>query len=90
MLNKYLTLVGAAIASSSLLATVALAKPDQIDGLNVPEGRIPQEIKDSRYPRSYYPNTEVGRRRNENHSARYRHAKPVTEQRRRIIPRGIG
>ena len=36
----------------------ALAKPDNVDGINVPQGRIPQVIKDNRYPRTYYPNTE--------------------------------
>ena len=35
-----------------------LAKPDKVDGFNVPSGRIPQEIKDNKYPRTYYPNTE--------------------------------
>lgn len=43
---------------SSLLSTAALAKPDKVDGNNVPFGRVPQEIKDNRYPRTYYPNTE--------------------------------
>jgi len=42
----------------SLLTTTAPAKPDKVDGTNVPFGRIPQEIKDNRYPRTYYPNTE--------------------------------
>jgi ribonuclease Z len=36
----------------------ALAKPDNVDGVKVPQGRIPQVIKDNRYPRTYYPNTE--------------------------------
>ena len=36
----------------------AFAKPDEVDGINVPSGRIPQEIKDNKYPRTYYPNTE--------------------------------
>ena len=36
----------------------AFAKPDNVDGMNVPQGRIPQEIKDNKYPRTYYPNTE--------------------------------
>jgi ribonuclease Z len=34
------------------------AKPDKIDGKNYPSGRIPQEIKNGKYPRTYYPNTE--------------------------------
>jgi len=37
---------------------IVSAKPDNVDGVNVPEGRIPQEIKNNRYPRTYYPNTE--------------------------------
>ena len=41
-----------------VLATVGTSKPDRVDGVNVPEGRIPQEIKDNRYPRTYFPNTE--------------------------------
>jgi ribonuclease Z len=36
----------------------AIAKPDYVDGVSVPSGRIPQEIKNNRYPRTYYPNTE--------------------------------
>jgi len=36
----------------------AFAKPDEVDGINVPSGRIPQEIKNNKYPRTYYPNTE--------------------------------
>ena len=41
----------------ALSATVQ-AKPDNVDGINVPSGRIPQEIKNNKYPRTYYPNTE--------------------------------
>ena len=36
----------------------AHAKPDEVDGVNVPFGRIPQAIENNRYPRTYYPNTE--------------------------------
>ena len=42
----------------SMLGTTAQAKPDKVDGLNVPEGRVPQEISDNRYPRTYFPGTE--------------------------------
>ncbi len=35
-----------------------MAKPDKVDGVNVPSGRIPQEIKDNKYPRTYFPGTE--------------------------------
>lgn len=47
-----------AIFCSSLLSITAQAKPDKIDGSYYPGGRIPQEIKDNNYPRTYYPNTE--------------------------------
>ena len=43
---------------SGFLSTSAMAKPDKIDGNNYPGGRITQEIKDNKYPRTYYPNTE--------------------------------
>jgi ribonuclease Z len=43
---------------SSLLSANALAKPDKVDGINVPSGRIPQIIKDNKYPRTYFPGTE--------------------------------
>ena len=46
------------IFCSSVLSVTAQAKPDKIDGNNYPGGRIPQEIKDNKYPRTYYPNTE--------------------------------
>jgi ribonuclease Z len=46
------------VIGSALLGTFALAKPDKVDGLNVPFGRIPQEIKNNRYPRTYFPGTE--------------------------------
>ena len=38
--------------------TMLYAKPDKIDGQNYPSGRIPQEIKNNKYPRTYFPNTE--------------------------------
>ena len=41
-----------------LAAGVSWGKPDKVDGVNVPFGRVPQEIKNNRYPRTYYPNTE--------------------------------
>ena len=46
------------IFCSALISTSALAKPDNVDGFNVPSGRIPQDIKNNNYPRTYYPNTE--------------------------------
>ena len=41
-----------------LLSSKGLAKPDSVEGVNVPEGRIPQKIHDNRYPRTYFPGTE--------------------------------
>ncbi len=41
-----------------LMPLSASAKPDAVDGVNYPSGRIPQEIKNGKYPRTYYPNTE--------------------------------
>jgi len=42
----------------ALATTLSWAKPDIVDGIAVPSGRIPQVIKDGKYPRTYYPNTE--------------------------------
>ncbi len=53
-LAGWLVMVGAIV----LAAGTSWAKPDQVDGLNVPFGRVPQEIKNDRYPRTYDPNTE--------------------------------
>ncbi len=57
MRRFFAALLGAVIGSF-LLSTVGTSKPDKVDGINVPEGRIPQEIKDNQYPRTYFPNTE--------------------------------
>ncbi len=52
-------IIGVSIAMSLVLSTLPVeAKPEKVDGLNVPEGRVPQVITDNRYPRTYYPNTE--------------------------------
>ena len=40
------------------LATSTSGKPDKVDGENYPSGRIPQVIKNNKYPRTYFPNTE--------------------------------
>lgn len=48
----------AAVIGLALSNSIALAKPDKVEGVNVPSGRIPQEIKDNKYPRTYFPNTE--------------------------------
>ena len=56
---KYIySIVLAAFCMSIYLISTALAKPDKVDGVNVPSGRIPQEIIDNRYPRTYFPGTE--------------------------------
>ena len=41
-----------------LFSAPVSAKPDRVDGENYPGGRIPQEIKNNKYPRTFYPNTE--------------------------------
>lgn len=43
---------------AAFIGSMALAKPDKVDGVNVPGGRIPQTIKDNKYPRTYFPGTE--------------------------------
>ena len=48
-----LTAVFMLISSPSLL----FAKPDTVGGENVPSGLIPQEIKNNKYPRTYFPTT---------------------------------
>ncbi len=47
-----------AVACASLLSVTVHAKPDKVDGEYVPFGRIPQKIKDNKYPRTYFPGTE--------------------------------
>ena len=46
------------IVAATLLDGGANAKPDKVEGFNVPSGRIPQEILNARYPRTYFPGTE--------------------------------
>lgn len=48
----------AAVIGLALPNNTALAKPDMVDGVNVPSGRIPQAITNNQYPRTYFPNTE--------------------------------
>lgn len=57
MKNSFIKVLMVVFCSSLLNATV-LAKPDKVDGVNVPSGRIPQEIKNNKYPRTYFPGTE--------------------------------
>ena len=47
-----------AIFCSFVMTASAQAKPDKVDGANVPEGRVPQVIVDNKYPRTYFPGTE--------------------------------
>jgi len=57
-MNRSFTTLLMVVFGSSLLSATALAKPDKVDGINVPSGRIPQEIKGNKYPRTYFPGTE--------------------------------
>lgn len=56
-MKYYFSILMATIFTLGPIGIVS-AKPDNVDGVNVPEGRLPQEIKNNRYPRTYYPNTE--------------------------------
>ena len=58
IVKKIILILLLAVFCSGLLIPTTMAKPDKIDGVNVPFGRIPQEIKDNRYPRTYFPGTE--------------------------------
>ena len=57
-MNATFTRLLIVVFCSSLLNITAQAKPDNVDGVNVPSGRIPQEIINNKYPRTYFPNTE--------------------------------
>jgi ribonuclease Z len=57
-MRNSIILIVTLVAGSVLFGSMAWAKPDKVDGINVPGGRIPQEIKDNRYPRTYFPGTE--------------------------------
>lgn len=46
------------LVCGTLFSLDLAAKPDKVDGFNVPFGRLPQEIVDNRYPRTYFPGTE--------------------------------
>jgi ribonuclease Z len=58
--SKLVFLAIVAVVAVALVAgtRLSVAKPDKVDGINVPSGRIPQKIKDNRYPRTYFPGTE--------------------------------
>ncbi len=57
-MKKIITLFISGVISLCLFTAIVIAKPDKVDGINVPSGRIPQEIKDNKYPRTFFPNTE--------------------------------
>ena len=56
--NIYLLFVLLFTLSFVYATSIVSSKPDKVDGVNVPSGRIPQEIKDNKYPRTYFPGTE--------------------------------
>lgn len=57
-MNKLIVTVVAVMFCSVFFSITVTAKPDKVDGVNVPSGRIPQKIKKSNYPHTFYPNTE--------------------------------
>jgi len=48
-MEKIITLFISGVISLCLFTAIVIAKPDKVDGINVPSGRIPQEIKDNKY-----------------------------------------
>jgi ribonuclease Z len=59
MKGKVILTVIACVLSVFLVSEYLQAKPHKYKGENYPEGRYPQEIRDGKYPRTYYPNTEL-------------------------------
>lgn len=57
-MNKLIVTVVAVMFCTAFFSISVTAKPDKVDGVNVPSGRIPQKIKKSNYPHTFYPNTE--------------------------------
>ncbi|MEE8294509.1 MAG: MBL fold metallo-hydrolase, partial [Sphingomonadales bacterium] len=58
-MKKYiLSGISVAIGLALIYPMSMLAKPHKVDGEYYAKGRIPQEIKDNIYPRSYFPGTE--------------------------------
>ncbi|MHC4907084.1 MAG: guanitoxin biosynthesis MBL fold metallo-hydrolase GntH [Planctomycetota bacterium] len=47
------------IIISQIPQNTAIAKPHKVDGGNYPEGRIPQKIKNGKYPRTYYDEMRI-------------------------------
>ena len=55
-MKKYiLSGIGVAIGLALIYPMIMLAKPHKVDGEYYAKGRVPQEIKDNIYPRSYFP-----------------------------------
>lgn len=57
-MKNMLLILQMVVLCTLLAGDSVLAKPDKVDGQNVPAGRIPQVIVDNNYPRTYFPNTE--------------------------------
>ena len=57
-MNKLIVTIVAVMFCTAFFSISVTAKPDKVDGVNVPSGRIPQKIKKSNYPHTFYPNTE--------------------------------
>jgi ribonuclease Z len=57
-MKKLVVTLFAVMFCSVFFSITVTAKPDKVDGVNVPTGRIPQKIKKSNYPHTFYPNTE--------------------------------
>jgi ribonuclease Z len=53
-----MTLLIGALVLIGMSVPQVIAKPDTIDGVNYPSGRVPQEIKNNKYPHTFFPNTE--------------------------------
>jgi ribonuclease Z len=57
--GRMILTVAACILSVFLISEYLQAKPHKYKGENYPEGRYPQEIREGKYPRTYFPNTEI-------------------------------
>ena len=56
-MKRFIATLITIVFCSSLSLTVQ-AKPEKVGGEYVPSGRIPQKIKNNKYPRTYFPGTE--------------------------------
>ena len=66
------------VASTAILAQ---AKPRKEGGEYYPEGRYPQKVKDAKYPRTYFPNTEkLAKERDAHRCPGHRDADPDSKQ----------